>query len=253
MGTYAAPAGLAGVGIGTGLNAFGQAQGLDAMRDVWRGQDQAQAGFNQQLAAKTNELIGGLDLNRILGGQAAQQRQSQLDAGSRNAASAAQKVAGRRTAGARSGAESNARAAQAVQTTLARALQDGRVQAILAGLQQGGQHTDMLGRRFGIDAGNIRRDAQAWAGLAPMQEQAAGMTGGWARQIGGLFNTLGQGAMMYGMMQPGGNQTAGGQPDVRMGGGDSYFNQFATDAGMAPGQRMPVVGDFGVQPFTPVA
>ena len=197
-----AAGGLAATGVGTGINAYGQSQALDAMRDVWSGQDRAQAGYNAQLAARTEEMLKGINLDQVLGSDVGQKRTAALDTSAKNAVSAVQTQAGKRTKGSRGGAESRARVAESNKATLARSLQGNRLAGILAGLSRGGQDMDMLGRSFALDARNIRNDSQRWANLAPMQEQAAGMKGGPARQIGSLFNTLGQGAMFYGMAQP---------------------------------------------------
>lgn len=229
MGTYAGPAGMVGTGVGTGLDAYGQAQGLKAMRNVWRGQDQAQAQYDAQLRAKTDELIRGINPQAMMGTEAAQARTAQMDGAAKNLVQSAQRQAGARTGGSRGGAESRAQVAQAQQGTLANALAGNRLAGILAGLQQGGAGMDMLGRRYALDAGNIRGDARRWAGLADMQEKAAGMTGGWARQIGGLFNTLGQGAMMYGMAQPKTQQAISG-PDGGLRGMQIYDDAMAGNA-----------------------
>lgn len=209
MGTPIAGYGAAGVGLGTGLNAIGQAQGLSAMRDAWHHQDAAQAGYDAQLRAKTAEFINSLNLGQALGTEQGQAQTAKMDANSQNTVAAVQKQAGRKKGGPSGGAETQARTQQALHATLANALQGNKLAGILAGLQQGGQQMDFLGRSFGQDSANIRGDAHKWAGLAPMQEQAAGMSGQWARQVGGLFSTLGNGAMMYGMSQPGAGAGAG--------------------------------------------
>jgi hypothetical protein len=187
MGVPVANAGLASTGVGTGVQAYGNAQGLKAMREVWGAQDEAQRGYDAQLAQKTAELIAALKPG-VAGAAEGQARTAQLDTGAKNLVAAVQAQGGAKTGGARGGAETKAVSAQSNGATLANALKDNQM--------------DMLGRRYGLEAGNIRNDSRRWANLAPLQEQAAGMIGGWARQIGGLFNTLGQGAMSYGMAQP---------------------------------------------------
>jgi hypothetical protein len=205
MGSPMAGYGAAGVGAGTALNAVGQAQGLDAMRKAWRDQAQAQAGFDSQLSARTAELINGVGLDKATGSEKRAAVGKQMEASTRNAVAAQGKAAGRKRGGARGGAEARAVSAQANQGGLMAALRDGRLASILAGMQSGGQNMDMLGRTYGMEAGNIRGDASRYLNnVAPLQQQAAGMNGQALRGIGSLFNTLGQGAMMYGMSQPAG-------------------------------------------------
>lgn len=202
MDPYAA-AGAGGMAGGNLLNVFGQMQGLDAMRDVWQSQGAAQRGFNRDLQQRTEQLLESLQLHGLLGADQGNAVRSRLDAGSGNLVKAIQAQAGRRKGGAAGGVESRAHNTQAIQSTLAQALQSNRVQALLAALQHGGAGTDLLGRQFGQDANVIRGDARGWAALAPMQEQAAQQEGGWARQLGGMFNSLGQAGVAYGMSQPG--------------------------------------------------
>jgi hypothetical protein len=205
MGTYAGPASIGATAAGTGVQAYGNAEGLKAMRRVWGSQDEAQRGYDAQLAAKTAELIAGLNPTNA-GAAEGQARTAKLDAGSKNVVAAVQAQGGKKKGGARGGTEARALATQQQGATLANALQGNRLAGIIAGLQQGGTQMDLLGRRYGQDAQNIRGDARRWASLAPLQEQAAGMNGQAARQIGSLFNTLGQAGMNYAMVQP---RTAG--------------------------------------------
>lgn len=226
MGTYAAPAGLGATGVGTGVQAYGNSQALKAMRDVWSRQDAAQAGYDTQLQQKTAELIASLNPG-VAGAAEGQARTAQLDAGAKNLVAATTAQAGKK-GGARGGAESKAIAKQAQGATLANALKDNNLQGILAGLQQGGTQMNLLGRKYSQESGNIRGDARRWASLAPMQEQAAGMEGGWARQLGGLFNSLGQMGMAYGMSQPKADAPApmpGSDPsDYQLGTGSSPYD-----------------------------
>lgn len=202
MGTYAAPAGLGMTGAGIGLNAYGQDQAARAMDRAWDGQMAAQRGYDAALNARTQQLIQGINPGTLMAPKVAAETQAKLDTASQNTANAVAKAGARKGGGSSGGAEGQARTAQALQMTLARALQDNRVQAALRALTSGQQKVDLLGRQFGVDAGMIRGDAQRWAGLVPLQQQAAGMEGGWARNIGNAFNQFGQLGMMYGMSQP---------------------------------------------------
>lgn len=198
MGTYAAPAGLGMTGAGIGLNAYGQDQAARAMNRAWGAQTSAQRGYDAALDARTQQLIQNLTPETLVAPQVAAETRQKLDTTSKNTASAVAK-AGSRKGG---GAESKARNAQAMQDTLVRALQDNRVQAALRALTSGQQRVNLLGREYGVDAGMIRGDANQWAKLVPMQQQAAGMEGGWARSVGNAFNQFGQLGMAYGMSQP---------------------------------------------------
>jgi hypothetical protein len=198
----AAPVGLGATVAGTGLNAYGQNQAERAMNDAWDNQMGAQRGYDSQLNSRTQQLINQINPNALLQPKVADQTLATLNTGSNNAANAVAAAGARKTGGARGGAEAQARNTPALHATLASALQDNHVQAALRALNVGGQNVDMLGRQYAVDAGNIRGDAQRWAGLVPLQQQAAGLVGGEARQIGSLFSNGGQAAMMYGMSQP---------------------------------------------------
>lgn len=198
MGTPAA-AGAVSTGIGTATNAYGQQQGIDAMDRVWRQEQGAQRGYDAALQQRTDDLIAGIGPQTLVNPQGAQVLGDRSDRVARNAAGAAKKNNARRKGG---NVEGQARVSQNLQSILTRALSDGRVQAALQALTSGQTKVDMLGRQFGQDANVIRGDANRSASTLPMRTAAAGMTGGGARQIGTLFNNLGQGAISYGMAQP---------------------------------------------------
>lgn len=212
---------VAGVGAGTslagiGLNAFGQAQGLDAATASLGRQQQQQAAYDAALRARTSQLVDQLGPGTVMPVADAGRTTSTMNTASRNAAQAVDRQRQRRTGGSRGGAEAQAVARQASGGTLAQAVQGNQLAALMQALQQGGQRIDLLGRQYAGDAGRIRQDAQRWAALSPLQQQAAGYHGQWARQIGSLFNPLGQGLMVAGMSQ---SATSGpGDPGATAGG-----------------------------------
>lgn len=208
MGVPIGAIGAMGTGAGSLANAYGQGEALKSMRGVWDQQGKVAALHDAQLNQRTAELVNSLGTQRAMGEDRRAAVGQQMDASARNASAAAATQVKRRRGGARGGAEAKAVGAQANQGNLAAVLRDGNLASIIAGMQSGSRDMDMLGRSYALDARNIRGDAQRYANLAPLQERAAGFDGGWARQIGNLFSTLGQGAMSYGMSQPGGTADA---------------------------------------------
>lgn len=200
-------AGAGGYLAGMGLNAYGQNQALDAMRDVWAGNTARQRESDLELDARQRQALAELSPQGFLGGEYAAQLGGQLDTSARNAAAAIAANAGRRPG--RGGAEGRAVAAQRNGGTLAAALRSGRLAALLAGLQRGGQDTARIAGNMGVDTRMIRDDARSWASLAPMQEQVAGMQGQWARQLGQLFQGLGMTGIMAGLSAPGAGAEGG--------------------------------------------
>lgn len=200
MGTSAAPIGAGTTAAGTAINAYGQHQGLSAINDAINRQTGAQRGFDQQLQGRTQQLIAGINPATLFNTAGAQQLQGKTDAAATNTASAVAALRARK--GAAGGPEQAAQQGQQLHAVLAGALQDSHVQAALRALTSGQQNIDLLGRQYAGDAGRIRGDATQWGNLLPLQEQAAGQAGSATRQIGTLFNTVGQGAMSYGMAQP---------------------------------------------------
>jgi hypothetical protein len=202
-----AAAGAAGYLGGMGLNAWGQNQAMDAMRELWAGNTAQQREYDMALDARQKQALAELSPQGFLGGEYTAQLGGQLDTSARNAAAAIAANAGRRrNAG---GAEGRAVAKQRGSGTLAAALRSGKLQALLAGLQRGGQDTARVAGDMGSDTRMIRDDARSWASLAPMQEQVAGMQGGWARQLGQLFQGLGMTGIMAGLSAPGAGAEGG--------------------------------------------
>jgi hypothetical protein len=202
MGAYAAPAGLATSAIGTGINAQGQHEALGAMKGVWKDARNYDAAANAQMQDATNRMIAGAQ-GQMAGMQPnAAALQAPLNASSINAANAVKTQAGRRTGGARANTTSKAVAAGNNKAALASAIKRNQALAFLQAMGQSGMNMDMLGRSFGLEQQTIRGDARNAAKLAPMYERAASFRGSTAREMGNLFNTLGQGAMSYGMAQP---------------------------------------------------
>lgn len=202
--------GAGGYLAGMGLNAWGQDQAMDAMRELWAGNTAQQREYDLALNARQKQALAELSPQGFLGGEHAAQLGGQLDTSARNAAAAIAANAGRRrNAG---GAEGRAVAKQRSGGTLATALRSGQLQALLAGLQQGGQRTARVAGDMGSDTRMIRDDARSWASLAPMQEQVAGMQGGWARQLGQLFQGLGMTGIMAGLSSAGAGAAQGGSP-----------------------------------------
>lgn len=202
----AAPIGAGAYLAGTAANAWGQHQATDALRDVWGNATAQQRGYDDQLLAKAGALVDQVNPQAALGMERQQQTQARTDASAGNAMKAVQKQGNRRAGN----AEGKAVAAQRSSGVLARALADGRLQSILAGLQSGGQNIDMLGRRYGLDSSIIRGDAQRAAALTPLFERAAAMRGSEWRQLGQLGQMGGMFGMMAGMSAPG----AGGATSV---------------------------------------
>lgn len=194
-----ATAGAVTTGIGTAANAYGQRQGIDAMDRVWRNEQGAQRGFDAALQGRTNDLIAGINPQTLMNPQGKTELVAKSDTVARNTAGAVGKANARKKG---RNPEGEARVNQNLQSVLARVLGDGRVQAALQALTSGQNKVDLLGRQFNQDANVIRGDARRHASTLPQRQDAAGMTGGAARQIGTLFNNLGQGAMSYGMAQP---------------------------------------------------
>ena len=214
-----AAAGAAGYLGGMALDAWGQNQALSAMRDLWAGNTAQQREHDLALDARQKQALAELSPQGFLGGEYTAQLGGQLDASARNAAAAIAANAGRRrNAG---GAEGRAVAKQRSAGTLAEALRSGQLQALLAGLQRGGQDTARVAGDMGMDTRMIRDDARSWASLAPMQEQVAGMHGAWARNLGQLFKGLGLIGVMAGLSAPGGGAVQGGSPTAAATG--SYF------------------------------
>lgn len=202
----AAPIGAGAYLAGTAANAWGQHQATDALRDVWGNATAQQRGYDNQILAKAGQMVDQVNPTSALGLDRQQQVQGKLDASARNVVTAMQQQ-GRRRAG---NAEGKAVAAQRQSGVLARALQDGRLQAILAGLQSGGQNIDMLGRRYGLDSSIIRGDAQQAAALTPLFERAAAMRGSEWRQLGQLGQMGGMFGMMAGMSGAGAGASVDG-------------------------------------------
>ena len=193
--------GAGGYLAGMGLNAWGQNQALDAMRDVWAGNTAQQRQYDLALDQRQKEGLAALGGPAgFLGQNATAQLGGQLDAAARNAAAAIAYNAGRRPG--RGGAEGAAVARQRTGGSLAAALRSGKLAALLAGLRQGGQNTAQVAGDMGIDTRMIRDDARTWASLAPMQEQVAGQEGAWARNLGQLFQGLGMTGIMAGLSAP---------------------------------------------------
>lgn len=219
---YAALIGAAATAAGGIGNAYGQSQALQAMREVWKDGRRQQAGHQAALQARIRELIGALGLENQFGAEQTTAMAKRLGAGTTNAAGAVARQAARRPGA--GGAEGRAVASQARAGSLADALKGARIQAMLYGMQQGQAHTGQVGARFAQDASLIRSDARQDMSLMPLAEQAAGMQGSLARGVGSMFNTLGQGAMAYGMSQPASGGTGGAIPsggaaaDAPMGG-----------------------------------
>lgn len=204
---------------GTAASAIGQAEAMKAMRGVWADARVRQGGFNDQIRAQIQELMGNLALKQQFGAEQNNALAARLGTGTTNAAGAVARQAARRPGA--GGAEGRAVASQARQGALADALKNARLQAMLHGMSQGSDQAGNLAQSFGHETGMIRRKAQEWAGLVPMAEQAAGMQGAMARGVGSMFNTLGQGAMAYGMSQPAagtGGAIPGGAGQAPMGG-----------------------------------
>lgn len=189
---------------GTALNAYGQNQALDAMRDVWGNARAQQAGYDQAIDQRQQQMLAQIDPNAITGAATRAKVGGQMDASARNATAAAQKQAGRR----RGNAEGKAVAQQAQGGQLAQLLRSGKLAAMIQGLQSGGQNVDMLGRQMGLDTNVIRSDARQAASLVPMYENAAQMRGMWARQGGQLLTGLGQAGVMAGLSAPAGGATS---------------------------------------------
>ena len=202
----AAPIGAGAYLAGTAANAWGQHEATQALRNVWANATAQQRGYDQQLAAKAGQMVDQVNPQAVLGAPAQQAAQAAMDASSKNAAGAVQKQITRKPGN----VEGNAVAAQRMSGTLARAIQDGHLQSILAGLQSGGQNIDMLGRRYGLDASRIRGDSQQAASLVPMFERAAAMHGSEWRQLGQLGQMGGMAGIMAGLSAAPGASTAGG-------------------------------------------
>lgn len=209
--------GAGATAAGSVASTYGQEQGVNALRRMWDDQRQQQAGYNDQIQTKTQALLHDLALNNQLGTPQAAALRGGLDAGAMNAAGAVQRQAARRPA--RGGAEGAAARGQAQQATLAMALRDNRVQALLAGLMQGRQNSGLIGQQYGLDTGLIRNDAQQALSLLPLREQIAQSHGSTARQLGSMFDAGGQALMAYGMSRP----------------GAGYSNVIPSSGGQAPG------------------
>lgn len=188
---------------GTGLNAYGQYQGLKGQQGALDQQMGAQRGFDRQLRERTDALIKEIYPDAIDGKPVAEAMRTKLDTVSGNLANAVAAAGNRRTRGSQAAPESRAVTAQNQHAVLARALQDNQVQAAMQALAGSGRKLDILGREYSGDAGNIRGDAQRWYGILPLQQAAGGYQGQWARQLGSLFSMGGQGLMMAGMAAPG--------------------------------------------------
>lgn len=180
-------------------NTYGQGQALTAMRRLWEQGRREQAGYDAQVQARTNQLLQEIGLGNQLGAGQNTALAGQLNQGSINAMGAVQGQAARRPG---RGAEAAAVRGQMQQGTLAGALRDNRLQAMIAGLLQGRQDSNLKARQYALDTGYIRDDARQAAGLMPMRESLASQKGAAARQIGTMFGTLGQAAMNYAMAQP---------------------------------------------------
>lgn len=206
----AAPIGAGAMVAGTALNAYGQNQALDAMRDVWGNARAQQAGYDQAINQRQQQMLAQIDPNAITGAATKAKVGGQMDAAARNATAAVQKQAGRR----RGNAEGKAVAQQAQGGQLAQLLRSGKLAAMIQGLQGGGQNLDMLGRQMGLDTNVIRGDARQAASVVPMYENAAAMQGAWARQGGQLLSGLGQFGVMAGMAASpaGATSTLNGMP-----------------------------------------
>lgn len=195
-----AAAGAGAYLAGIGLNAWGQNRAMNAMRDVWGDALARNQGFDNQLNERQQQALAEINPNSVLGLDQATAMNGQMDASARNALAAIQAQAGRR----KGNAEGKAVARQRQQGTLAQLLRSGKMQATLAGLQQGGQNTQQVGQRLGIDSRMIGNDARSYAALAPMFENAAQMEGSWARQLGGMMQGLGGIGIMHGLAAPSG-------------------------------------------------
>lgn len=194
--------GVIGAGTYVGgsiLNSYGQNKALTAMREVWADAQRRNQGFDDQLNQRQQQAMSEVNPNATLGLQEAAELNGQMDTSARQALAAIQANAGRR----KGNVEGKAVAKQRQQGTLAQLLRSGKLQATLAGLQQGGQNTGEVGRRLGIDSRMIGDDARMWAGLASLFEDAAQRQGSAARRVGGAMQGLGQAGMMYGMSQSG--------------------------------------------------
>ncbi len=205
----AAPAGLGMVGVGTAANAYGQHQGITAMQHAWGRQDQDQRGYDDQIRAKTAELLAQLTPDSITGTAQRDELAAKTDTATRNAATAIATNGARRGAGGKAGAESRGVAKQSSGGVLARALDRGQVQAAMQALLSGGQKLDLLGRQYRGDTGFIRENSRARAGVAQQEQQAAGFAGAPFREIGTGLNTIGQLGINYGLSQPGKAAPAG--------------------------------------------
>ena len=201
MGAPMAGYGAAATGLGVGMNAIGQSQAMSAMRDAYRHQNALQAGYDDQLRRKMAEMIAGINPNGIVGAETTNAMMPKLNNQATSMAAAIRAHTGKKTGGSAGGNESRARVMAGISPTLADALRSGKLAALLAGLNQGGQNMNQRSREFGLNLGNIRNDAQRMAAVGPLWEQAAQMKGGTLRQLGNLFQLGGQGAMMYGMSQ----------------------------------------------------
>jgi hypothetical protein len=205
--------GLVGAGMsaaGSIGNVYGQNQAVQALRAMWAKEGHRQDAFNAQAQSRTQQLLRDLALEHQLGTGQAPEMTGSLDQASINAANAVAAAGARRpNAG---GAEGAAVAHQRTQRTLADALKDNRLQAMLAALMQAGRNTDLTSRQYGLDLGLIRGNAQQSASLIPLREQVAGRRGATARQLGSMFDAVGQGAMSYGMSRPGSSPYGGAIP-----------------------------------------
>lgn len=196
------PFALAGIPLelgGTALNAYGQRQGLDAMRDVWSNAGQQQAGFNNQMQGNTNTFLNHLNPQELMGTNVANQSLSNSITGTNNTLKAAKNIA-KRKGGNVEGKAVQAQAQQGIQAPL---MDQAKLMAILQGIRSGQFNTNMLGHQMGLDNGIIRSNSRDAASLVPLYENAASQNGSAYRQLGTLGQMGGQGLLSYGMSQPG--------------------------------------------------
>lgn len=197
MGVAAVGAGMqAGGQISSG---YGQNQALRAMGDVWDDQQRHQADADAQLRARADRLLAGVGVEQLTNQAGQTQMRTDLDAVARNTTKAASSNAKRRG---KLNPEESARLSRAFSDERANSSSLADVLARLQAFRDGAQDIDMLGRQFAVDRGQITLNAREWAGLAPLQLQAAGQRGATARVAGQGMQAAGQGLMQYGMTQP---------------------------------------------------
>lgn len=184
---------------GVGLNAIGQRQGLNAMRDVWSNAGQQQAGYNSQINDLQNSFLNQLTPQTLTGADVANKSLGTSVTNIGNTLKAAKNVGNRKGGN----VEGKAVAGQAMQGVQSNLMDQAKLQALMQGLQSGQFNTNMLGHQLNQDTGIVRSNARDAASLVPLFENAASQKGSAFRQLGTLGQMAGQGMLNYGMSQPG--------------------------------------------------